>query len=172
MLFPIHSAKESTLVAHIAIAAAGGADKERKKGKQKSYRVDKSFRRMAPPVNEAETFKKSGKKGRDATGGGDPFIRSGNRNFREKLLIWDSNNISSRLVSRRMNEKCEPNVNENSSGARFDQKIGAQPLHRKSYSVDLFFHWTGRVPKSEPFVKYLKARSSEMFSSAWKCVSF
>ena len=109
----------------------GGADKERKKGKQKSYRVDKSFRRMAPPVNEAETFEKSGKKGRDATGaggGGDPFIRSGNRNFREKLLIWDSNNISSRLVSRRMNEKCEPNVNENSSGARFDQKIGAQPF--------------------------------------------
>ena len=65
---------------------------------------------------------------RGGGGGGDPFIRSGNRNFREKLLIWDSNNISSRLVSRRMNEKCEPNVNENSSGARFDQKIGAQPF--------------------------------------------
>ena len=35
MLFPIHSAKESTLVAHIAIAAAGGRGQREEERKTK-----------------------------------------------------------------------------------------------------------------------------------------
>ena len=134
MLFPIHSAKESTLVAHIACnCSRWGARTER--GRKENKKVIELTNLSAGWRHQSTRRKHSKNQGKRAEmrqerggGGGDPFIRSGNRNFREKLLIWDSNNISSRLVSRRMNEKCEPNVNENSSGARFDQKIGAQPF--------------------------------------------